>query len=69
MHALAGMTGLVALAWLLSEDRRGVPWRAVGSGLVLELVLAVLCLKLAAVKNAFMALNDALLVLERATEA
>jgi len=69
MHALAGMTGLVALAWLLSEDRRGVPWRAVGAGIVLELVLATLCLKLAAVENAFMALNDALLVLERATEA
>jgi concentrative nucleoside transporter, CNT family len=69
MHALAGMAGLVALAWLLSEDRRAVPWRAVGAGIVLELVLATLCLKLAVVENAFMALNDALLVLERATEA
>jgi CNT family concentrative nucleoside transporter len=69
MHALAGMAGLVALAWLLSEDRRAVPWRAVGAGIVLELALAALCLKLAAVKNAFMALNDALLVLERATQA
>jgi concentrative nucleoside transporter, CNT family len=69
MHALAGMAGLVALAWLLSEDRRGVPWRAVGAGIVLELVLAALCLKLGAIKTAFMALNDALLVLERATEA
>ena len=69
MHALAGMAGLVALAWLLSEDRRAVPWRAVVAGIVLELALAVLCLKLAAVKNAFMALNDALLVVERATQA
>jgi nucleoside permease NupC len=33
MHALAGMAGLVALAWALSENRRAIPWRAVGVGL------------------------------------
>jgi CNT family concentrative nucleoside transporter len=69
MHALAGMVGLVALAWLASEERRAVPWRAVAAGIVLELALALLCLKLAAVKSAFMAANDALLVIEQATEA
>jgi CNT family concentrative nucleoside transporter len=69
MHALAGMAGLVALAWAVSEARRAVPWRAVGAGVVLELVLALVCLKLPGVKTAFMKLNDALLVLERATEA
>jgi len=46
-----------------------VPWRAVGAGIVLELALALVCLKLPGVKAAFLALNDALLVLERATEA
>ena len=69
MHALAGMAGLVALAWLASEARRSVPWRAVAAGIVLELALALVCLKLPGVKRAFLALNDALLVLERATEA
>src|SRR5438270_3837068 len=69
MHALAGMIGLVALAWLASEARRAVPWRAVAAGIVLEIVLAVLFLKIAMVKSAFMALNDALMVLERATQA
>jgi CNT family concentrative nucleoside transporter len=69
MHALAGMAGLMALAWLASEGRRNVPWRAVAAGIVLELALALVCLKLPGVKGAFLALNDALLVLERATEA
>src|SRR5438874_9854182 len=69
MHALAGMAGLVAIAWLLGEERRSVPWRAVVAGIVLELVLAVVCLKWAAVKSAFSAVNDALLVLEQATQA
>ena len=63
------MAGLVALAWAAGEARRAVPWRAVVAGLVLEVVLAVVCLKLPVVKSAFMALNDALLVLEKATEA
>ncbi len=63
------MAGLVALAWAASEARRRVPWRAVAAGLALEVVLAVVCLKLPGVKNAFMALNDALLVLEKATQA
>src|SRR5215213_1592021 len=69
MHAIAGMAGLVALAWLASEARRAVPWRAVLAGLALELVLAAVCLKIPGVKSGFMALNDALLVLERATQA
>jgi CNT family concentrative nucleoside transporter len=69
MHALAGMAGLVALAWALSENRRGVPWRAVATGLILLLVLAIVFLKVALVKEVFMKANDALLVLERATQA
>src|SRR4051812_44644120 len=69
MHALAGMAGLIALAWLASEARRAVPWRAVAAGIALELVLAVVCLKWAAVKSAFSAVNDALLVLEQGTQA
>ena len=63
------MAGLVALAWAAGEARRAVPWRSVAAGLALEIVLALICLKLPGVKNAFMALNDALLVLEKATEA
>jgi concentrative nucleoside transporter, CNT family len=69
MHALAGMAGLLALAWALSENRRAVPWRAVAAGMVLLLVLTVIFLKLPLVKDAFMKLNDVLLVLERATQA
>ena len=63
------MAGLVGLAWLASEDRRGVPWRAVGAGVALMLGLAVLFLKVDFIRQAFLTLNDALLVLERATQA
>ena len=69
MHALAGMAGLVAIAWALSENRRAIPWRAVVTGLGLLLILAVIFLKVPLVKGLFMKLNDVLLVLERATQA
>ena len=68
LHALAGMAGLLALAWATSENRRAVPWRAVLAGLALQVAMALLFLKVDPVRNAFMKVNDALLVLERATE-
>src|SRR5262245_42686840 len=69
IHALAGIAGLVAASWLLSEKRREVPWRAVGAGLVLQLLLGIIFLRVPLVKEAFLKLNDALLVLEQATQA
>jgi concentrative nucleoside transporter, CNT family len=69
IHALAGILGLLAVAFLLGEDRRAVPWRAVLVGVVLQVLLAVLFLKVALFKDAFLKLNDALIVLEQATQA
>ncbi len=69
LHAILGIAGLLALAWIGSENRRAVPWRAVLSGLAVLVAGAAIFLKVPAVKGAFLKLNDALLVLERATEA
>jgi CNT family concentrative nucleoside transporter len=69
IHALTGMAGLLALAWAASENRRAIPWRAVLAGLALLVALAAVFLKIEFLKNAFMKLNDVLLVLERATQA
>ena len=63
------MAGLLAIAWAASESRRLVPWRAIAAGLGLQLLLAVLFLKIDFFKNAFLKVNDALNVLERATQA
>jgi CNT family concentrative nucleoside transporter len=69
LQGLAGILGLIGLAWLASEKRAAIPWRAVGAGLALQLVLALLLLKLPAVKDALLVLNDGLLALEKATRA
>ena len=68
-HAAAGIAGLIGLAWLASEARRAVPWRAVGVGVGLMLVLAVLFLKIPFMKNLFLRLNEALSIIEKATGA
>jgi CNT family concentrative nucleoside transporter len=69
LHALTGMAGLLALAWAASENRRAIPWRAVAVGTALLLILALVFLKIPLVKDAFLKMNDLLLVLERATQA
>ena len=42
MHAVLGEAALLLLAWVLSEDRRHVPWRTVIAGVALQLALALL---------------------------
>jgi CNT family concentrative nucleoside transporter len=69
LHALAGMTLLLALSWSLSEDRRGVRWRVVASGMALTVALAALLLAVPWLRSAVFSLNTALEALERATQA
>ena len=56
------------LAWLLSEDRRRISPRLVLGGLGLQLALAALLLSSAA-QPLFAAVNEAVLEVQRATEA
>jgi CNT family concentrative nucleoside transporter len=72
MSSLQGLLGIAAIlfaAWAISEHRRQVPWRTVIVGLLLQFVLAAALLKVPLFKSFFIALNDALLLLEKATTA
>jgi CNT family concentrative nucleoside transporter len=64
-----GFLAFPLLAWLLSESRQRVAWRIVLGGLALQVVMALVLLKLPAIKQVFLALNDAMLALEGATRA
>jgi CNT family concentrative nucleoside transporter len=68
LQSAFGFVGIFAVAWLLSEDRRAVPWRIVIAGVLLQFVLAALLLKLPVFRDLFLSLNDALSALERATQ-
>ncbi len=69
IQGLAGIAGLLFLAWAFSENRKEIPWRAVWSGLLLQVVLALLLLKLPFAKEAFLSLNNVLSLFEKATQA
>ncbi|HSC95283.1 MAG TPA: nucleoside transporter C-terminal domain-containing protein [Burkholderiales bacterium] len=68
LQSAFGFLALCFIAWLLSEDRRAVPWRIVVSGALLQIVLAAALLKLPLFRDVFLALNELLSALERATQ-
>ncbi len=50
---MLGMVTLVALLYLLSSNRRAIPWKLVGAGLLFQLIFAILVLKVPYVDDAF----------------
>src|SRR5690606_1129344 len=67
LQGLLGIGAIVALSWAVSENRRVFDWRSVLVGLALQFGLALLLLKLPLARRLFLALNEAVLSLERAT--
>jgi len=67
VHSLLGFFALHLLAWALSEDRTRISWRPVAAGMVLTAGLGALLLKAPFTRDVFMALNNAMAALERAT--
>ena len=69
LQSAFGFFAILAIAWLVSENRRVVAWRTVIAGVALQFVIAAALLKLTLFKQFFLALNDTLLALEKATQA
>ncbi len=69
LQGLLGVAVLVAIAWLFSENRRRAPWRLLAFGLLVQLLLALLLLKLPGARGVFLALNDVVVALQQATQA
>ena len=69
MQAIVGVVVFVALAYLLSENRRGVAWRAVAVGIGLQFLLAVVLLKVPVVSQVLLGANKFVVAIEAATTA
>src|ERR1700744_5848798 len=69
LQAAFGICVIVALAWLLSENRRAFPGRTVVAGLALQAALAMLLLKVPVARDGLLALNGAVDALTNATKA
>ncbi len=68
-RSLLGLAVLLTLAWLVSADRKRVPWRMIVAGLGLQFAIAALMLKVPVFSGLFMALNKLVLAMEQATRA
>ncbi|UCE76653.1 MAG: nucleoside:proton symporter [Gammaproteobacteria bacterium] len=69
LQSLFGVVAMLGIAILLSEDRRRIAWRTVLVGLSLQLVLALVLVKLPVSQSLFTGLNQVVLVLDKATTA
>jgi CNT family concentrative nucleoside transporter len=69
VQSVIGFLGLAFLAWLLSEARRKISLRTVLSGLALQVVLALVFLKIPGSQGVFLLLNKAVQALESSTQA
>jgi CNT family concentrative nucleoside transporter len=69
LQSALGIVAIVAIAFIISENRRAVPWRPVIVGLVLTFALAVLMLKIPQTEIVFGWVNRAVSAVAAATRA
>jgi CNT family concentrative nucleoside transporter len=69
MQAILGIAVLLLLAWLVSESRSHVRWRPVAIGLALQFALALTLLRIPAVGDTLLLINEVVYAVERATAA
>jgi CNT family concentrative nucleoside transporter len=69
LQSTLGILAILALAWLISENRRAVNWRQAGIALGVTLLLALIMLKVPKVEVVFGLINDAVNAIATATKA
>ena len=57
LHGFLGITSLLFLAYIFSANRKAIPWKTVGFGLLLQLFLALCILKIGWVQGIFNAIG------------
>jgi len=68
-QSIAGLLVFTAIAWLLSEERKVIKFKIVIVGILLQLVVGLILLKLPIFRDFFLLLNRLVLSLEAATTA
>ena len=68
-HGAFGMAAIIGVAVVFSEDRKAIQWKTVASAIGLQVLLAVLLLKLPGSRQLFFLLNAMVQALQQATEA
>jgi len=68
-RALLGVVAFLGIGWLLSENKRALPWRPVLVGLACQIALALLLTKVPAITAGFAAATHAVDALQAASRA
>lgn len=68
-RAVFGYATLMGLAWLISENRKAIPWRTVIGGVLLQTILTVMFFKISFLKTTIAGLNDVMQGLLMATKS
>ncbi|WP_454717434.1 NupC/NupG family nucleoside CNT transporter [Caulobacter segnis] len=68
-RALLGVVAFLGIGWLLSENKRALPWRPVLVGLACQITLALLLTKVPAITAGFAAATHAVDALQAASRA
>ena len=69
VQPVIGLAVLIAAAWCLGGDRRVFPWRLVAAGLAVQILAAVILIRMPGSQIVFVWINYGVLALQRATEA
>src|SRR6266516_6244612 len=69
LQSAFGIFALLAIAWIVSEDRRGVAWGQAAAALLVTFVTAVILLKVPGATRVFAAINDAVDAIAAASRA
>jgi CNT family concentrative nucleoside transporter len=68
-QGILGIIAFIGFGYLISEHRKSIAWRAIVAGLTVQVLLAAVLLKVPVFKSIFMTLNEAVLMLDKATSA
>ena len=69
IQPILGIAALVAVAWAISENRRGFPWRTAVAALVVQFAVALILIKLPGSQIVFRWIGNGVDALLRSTEA
>lgn len=68
-QSIAGLVAFIFFAWMLSENRRQIPYKTIIAGITIQILIGALLLKSSFFRNLFISLNHVILSLEAATTA
>lgn len=69
LRGIGGMIFLIGFAWLFSQNRKKINWSLVGKGLILQVIIAILVLKVPFIEGVFDSISKGFVTVIEFTDA